>query len=224
MQGILDRERLMERLQMQIERQKTQFKLEGRVWGDAVGPSDRLRALREEMDDGSAPQGAGTPPRDFTNSMLGSVQRHTKISRKPVGPRTGGGEDDLAEDGEDDDVVYEVPRMVEIRRPVVDAKQQAALHGEMANKFKKYDASDSEDGEGTTIESASLVTPADADTPKIEACSYPMKGTHAKYGCLAYSSAYGYSVPPGLFSLEQYALASQLGFSDDGGEYWKTRR
>lgn len=51
-----------------------------------------------------------------------------------------------------------------------------------------------------------------------------MKGTHAKYGGFAYSSAYGYSVPPGLFSLEQYALASQLGLSDDGGEYWKTRR
>lgn len=51
-----------------------------------------------------------------------------------------------------------------------------------------------------------------------------MKATHAKYGGLAYSSAYGYSVPPGLFSLEQYALASQLGFSDDGGEFWKTRR
>ncbi|KAH7165816.1 hypothetical protein EDB81DRAFT_680035 [Dactylonectria macrodidyma] len=57
-----------------------------------------------------------------------------------------------------------------------------------------------------------------------QACSYPMKGTHAKYGSFAYSSAYGYSVPPGLFSLEQYSLASQLGFSDDGGEYWKTRR
>lgn len=57
-----------------------------------------------------------------------------------------------------------------------------------------------------------------------QACSYPMKGTHAKYGSFAYSSAFGYSVPPGLFSLEQYALASQLGFSDDGGEYWKTRR
>ncbi|KAH7363008.1 hypothetical protein B0T11DRAFT_339686 [Plectosphaerella cucumerina] len=57
-----------------------------------------------------------------------------------------------------------------------------------------------------------------------QACGYPMKGTHAKYGCFAYSSAFGYSVPPGLFSLEQYALASQLGFSDDGGEYWKTRR
>ncbi|KAI2641625.1 hypothetical protein GGS26DRAFT_10473 [Hypomontagnella submonticulosa] len=57
-----------------------------------------------------------------------------------------------------------------------------------------------------------------------QACSYPMKGTHAKYGAFAYSSAYAYSVPPGLFTLEQYALASQLGFSDDGGEYWKTRR
>lgn len=51
-----------------------------------------------------------------------------------------------------------------------------------------------------------------------------MKGTHAKYGCFAYSSAYGYSAPPGLFTLEQYALASQLGLSDDGGEYWKARR
>lgn len=57
-----------------------------------------------------------------------------------------------------------------------------------------------------------------------QACSYPMKGTHAKYGSFAYSSAYGYSVPPGLLTLEQYALASQLGLSDDGGEYWKTRR
>ncbi|CCF45534.1 hypothetical protein CH063_14586 [Colletotrichum higginsianum] len=57
-----------------------------------------------------------------------------------------------------------------------------------------------------------------------QACSYPMKGTHAKYGGFAYSSAYAYSVPPGLFSLEQYALASQLGLSDDGGEYWKARR
>jgi len=57
-----------------------------------------------------------------------------------------------------------------------------------------------------------------------QACSYPMKGTHAKYGGFAYSSAYAYSVPPGLFTLEQYALASQLGLSDDGGEFWKARR
>jgi len=57
-----------------------------------------------------------------------------------------------------------------------------------------------------------------------QACSYPMKGTHAKYSSFAYSSAYGYSVPTGCFTLEQYALASQLGLSDDGGEVWKTRR
>jgi hypothetical protein len=57
-----------------------------------------------------------------------------------------------------------------------------------------------------------------------QACSYPMKGTHAKYGSFAYSSAYGYSVPTGCFTLEQFALASQLGLSDDKGEVWKTRR
>jgi hypothetical protein len=54
-------------------------------------------------------------------------------------------------------------------------------------------------------------------------CGYAVKATHAKYGGFAYSSAYGYSVPPGLFKLEQHALASQLGLSDDG-ETWKTRR
>ncbi|KUJ20086.1 uncharacterized protein LY89DRAFT_470451 [Mollisia scopiformis] len=57
-----------------------------------------------------------------------------------------------------------------------------------------------------------------------QACSYPMKGTHAKYGSFAYSSEYAYSVPSGCFTLEQFALASQLGLSDDGGEFWKTRR
>jgi hypothetical protein len=57
-----------------------------------------------------------------------------------------------------------------------------------------------------------------------QACSYPMRGTHAKYGAFAYSSAFGYSVPTGCFTLEQFALASQLGLSDDGGEFWKARR
>ena len=49
MQGILDRAKLMERLEMQLERAKTRAKLEGRVW-QQVSPSDRLRELREKMD------------------------------------------------------------------------------------------------------------------------------------------------------------------------------
>ncbi|KAK0368373.1 cytokinesis protein sepA, partial [Colletotrichum limetticola] len=179
MQGILDRDRLMERLQMQIERQKTQFKLEGRVWGDAVGPSDRLRALREEMDDSTMGPGLGTPPRDFTNSMLGSVNRNTKITRKPVNGRGEPMEGDFP-DGEDvemdeDGVVYEKPRVVEIRRPVMDPNQKAGLFGEMAGKVKKYEGSDSEDPEGATtgpshpsLESGSPITPADGEPPKIQ--------------------------------------------------------
>jgi hypothetical protein len=57
-----------------------------------------------------------------------------------------------------------------------------------------------------------------------QACGYAMKGTHAKYGKFAYSTAYGFSVPPGGYTLEQFALDSTLGLSDDGGEVWKTRR
>jgi len=51
-----------------------------------------------------------------------------------------------------------------------------------------------------------------------------MKGTHAKYGKFAYSSAFAYSVPTGGYTLEQYALDSTLGLSDDDAETWKTRR
>jgi hypothetical protein len=54
-------------------------------------------------------------------------------------------------------------------------------------------------------------------------CGYPMKAMLAKYGKFAYSSAFAYSVPPGSYSLEQFALDSTLGLSEDGGEIWKTR-
>jgi hypothetical protein len=54
-------------------------------------------------------------------------------------------------------------------------------------------------------------------------CGYAMKAMHAKYGKFAYSSAFAYSVPPGSYSLDQYALDSTLGLSEDGGEMWKTR-
>ncbi|AEO56390.1 hypothetical protein MYCTH_2301261 [Thermothelomyces thermophilus ATCC 42464] len=185
MQGILDREKLMERLQMQIERQKTIYKLEGKVWAATVSPSDKLRALREEMDGyGSSEPDVGSPPRDFANSMLGSVKRSTRIPRKPVGTRREqiGGVveevDDVAEkeDGEEEDVIYEKPRLVEFKRPVVDPKKAAAgMFNELQGRVKKVDGSDSEDGDGVTtgpshpsLESQSPLTPSDIEPPKIE--------------------------------------------------------
>ncbi|KAK2069590.1 hypothetical protein P8C59_004152 [Phyllachora maydis] len=160
MQGILDRDRLMERLQMQIERQKTQYKLEGRVWKDTVGPSDRLRALREEMD-GYGPEavGPGTPPRDdLTDSVLGTtVRRTTRIPRKPVhsGGEPMGGSPDEADEAygaveDEDGVLYEKPRLVEIKRPLMDPKQANGMFNELTGKVRRYDASDSEDGDGVT--------------------------------------------------------------------------
>ncbi|KAI1827874.1 FH2-domain-containing protein [Xylaria intraflava] len=176
MQGILDRERLMDRLAMQLERQKTQYKLEGRVWGDAVGPSDRLRALREEMEgyDQSypdAPEGAGLPPPGLSTGMLGSVRRNTKIPRKPVGAHGTSAEEDV---NDDEETIYEKPRVVEIRRPVIDPKQASDLMNEIRSKHKKDDASESDEGDGATtgpshpsLEPQSPITPSDKDMPKI---------------------------------------------------------
>jgi cytokinesis protein len=172
MKGILDREKLMDRLEMQIERQKTQYKLEGRVWGDAAGPSDRLRALREEMDGQQG--GSGTPPRDYTNSMLGSVARHTKIPRKPVNSQ--GSLAEVDEDEDDDGTIYEKPRVVELRRP----KKAPGYMDEMASKIKRYDASDDEEDDGVTtgpshpsLESNSPQTPSDEGAPKVAGFNGP---------------------------------------------------
>ncbi|KAG9076773.1 hypothetical protein FS749_011403 [Ceratobasidium sp. UAMH 11750] len=57
-----------------------------------------------------------------------------------------------------------------------------------------------------------------------QACHYPLKHTAEKYGKLSYSSAFGFSVPTGAYTLEQHALDSTLGLSDDGGERWRVRR
>jgi len=55
-------------------------------------------------------------------------------------------------------------------------------------------------------------------------CSYPVKQGAAKYGKLAYSSAFGYSVPAGNGTLEELGGDNTLALSDDGGETWKCRR
>ncbi|TAQ89261.1 hypothetical protein B7494_g2406 [Chlorociboria aeruginascens] len=170
MKGILDREKLMDRLEMQIERQKTQYKLEGRVWGDAAGPSDRLRALREEMDGEKSSEGV-MPPRDYKNSMLGSVSRQTRIPRKPVNSQ-----ELVLEEDEGDGIVYEKPRVVELKR----SKQAPGYLEEMTSKMKRFDASDDEEGDGVTtgpshpsLESDSPKTPNDEAVPKAEGFSGP---------------------------------------------------
>ncbi|KAI1103255.1 hypothetical protein F4804DRAFT_333457 [Jackrogersella minutella] len=180
MQGILDREKLMDRLAMQLERQKTQYKLEGRVWGEAIGPSDRLRALREEMDgysDGYSDTPEGVPPGmapDMLGAgMLGTVNRQTRLSRKPVNGQPVSGADEGAT-GAEDDIVYEKPRVVEIRRPVMDPKHAANFLNEIQSKGKKDEVSDSE-GDGATtgpshpsLESQSPITPSEIEPPKIQ--------------------------------------------------------
>ncbi|KAG6857095.1 hypothetical protein H0H87_009656 [Tephrocybe sp. NHM501043] len=55
-------------------------------------------------------------------------------------------------------------------------------------------------------------------------CSYPVKQSAAKYGKLAYSSAFGYSVPVGSLTLEELGGDNTVALSDDNGETWKCRR
>ncbi|PPJ51050.1 hypothetical protein CBER1_07534 [Cercospora berteroae] len=56
-------------------------------------------------------------------------------------------------------------------------------------------------------------------------CHYPLKSTQAKYGHFAYSASFGYSVPTGSHTLEQFVPESALAFCDEpDGELWKLRR
>ncbi|KAL0262681.1 hypothetical protein SLS55_001651 [Diplodia seriata] len=141
MQGILDREKLLDKLEMQLERSKTQAKLEGKVW-QAVEPEDKLRELREKMDGLDEERNQQEFARaDYTNSFLGSV------NRKPVPKRSG--DDDT--DADDEEMIVEKPRLVELRRPKMSSTQQGALLGEIASKVKRQDGSDDEaDVEGAS--------------------------------------------------------------------------
>ena len=176
MQGILNREKLMERLERNLERTKTQFKLEGKIWGQA-GPSDRLRELREQMDDGNEADFEEKTKRTLTTSIMGSVSRSNAHRKTVRGPRRAMAEatatEELHEESEEDEeeeLVFEKPRVVEFKRPKMPQDQHANLFGEMASKFKKVDGSDDEGetGDGVTtgpthpsLESGSPKTPLD---------------------------------------------------------------
>ncbi|KAL9104364.1 MAG: hypothetical protein Q9163_000664 [Psora crenata] len=183
MQGILDRETLMARLETQLERAKTQCKLEGKVWQQA-GPSDRLRELREQMDDeeegGQRESFADRVTREFSAGPLGMTSR----SKLLKGPRRAAAEALAQESGSDDGsykiegdgddaVLYEKPRLVEMKRPQMSARQATGLLGEIAAKVRRYDASEDEEGDGITtgpshpsLESESPRTPVDEAAPK----------------------------------------------------------
>ncbi|KAJ5972698.1 Diaphanous autoregulatory [Penicillium vulpinum] len=149
MPGIMDREKLMERLERQLERTKTQFKLEGKVWGQH-GPSDRLRELRERM------EGEGDDSEDFAEvtrrnldtSSLGSVYR--KRSHIPTMDSTLEDEEDIPMDS-NGEPMYERPRLVEMHRPRLSPAQTSGLLGEIASKVPRFDAEDPDVVEGEQV-------------------------------------------------------------------------
>lgn len=165
MPGIMDRERLMERLERQLERTKTQFKLEGKVWGQH-GPSDRLRELREQMD------GEGEPSEEFAEqtrrnlapTALGSV--HRKRSHVPGMDPTPDVEGPSPIDEAEEDA-YEKSRLMDMERPRLNPAQATGLLGELASKVPRYD--EGPEGPGTAVEptgaAPEVVSPAEDITP-----------------------------------------------------------
>nr|KMM63860.1 cytokinesis protein sepA [Coccidioides posadasii RMSCC 3488] len=145
MQGILDREKLMERLEKQLERTKTQFKLEGKVW-QQNGPSDRLRELRERMDSMYAVDTEldEETRRKFTNSTLGTVSRKRSQAGKDSSAE-GQMDSQLSDVEEGEEMVQEKARLIEIKRPRMNPEQATGLLNELASKAEKVDQTDEEE-------------------------------------------------------------------------------
>lgn len=162
MPGIMDRERLMERLERQLERTKTQFKLEGKVWGQH-GPSDRLRELREQMDDtgDTSEEFAEQTRRTLDPTSLGSAYR--KRSHVPeMDQNADGTVPTIMEEG--DEVAHQ-SRMADFQRPRMNPAQATGLLGELALKVPKYD--EGPESTGTADATAGDITPTQA--PKSDA-------------------------------------------------------
>ena len=174
MQGILDREGLMARLEVQLARAKTQCKLEGKVW-QQQGPSDRLRELREQMDGGeSASSGEDDFRTKMTRQFSSGPLSMTARSKMLKGPRRAAAdalaaseEEHYRIEGEGEDaVIYEKPRIIELRRPQMNTKQATGLLGEIAAKVRRYDASESDDGDGDGVTTGTSHPSLESDQPK----------------------------------------------------------
>lgn len=169
MAGIMDRERLMDRLEMQLERAKTQAKLEGKVW-QQFNPSDKLRELREKMEGEG-----GIAPDALPEHMqyLGTAPRSkSTIHRKPVGGQRASQEEEEDFELDDEGTVIEKPRIVEYKKPKVPSAMANGVLSELTSKTQRIDGSDDE-GDGITtgpshpsLESQSPKTPEDPEHPK----------------------------------------------------------
>lgn len=155
MQGILDRAKLLDRLERQIERSKTQAKLEGKIW-QQVNPSDKLRELREQMDGGDRLSNLETPDAEDLERQFGSVSRKSRLPKKQA-PDS---------DAEDETVIYERPRLVEVTRHKVDKAAAAGYLNEMMSKVKRVDASDDDDGDNDGITTGPTHPSIDSNAPK----------------------------------------------------------
>ncbi|CAN9412586.1 unnamed protein product [Alternaria alternata] len=171
MQGIMDRERLMNRLEIQLQRARTQATLEGKTL--QMQPSEKLRELREKMEGdmpGMTEQGYG----GLESSSFGSVRAKSGVPRRKPLPGLPGqiGEDTEMSEMDDDDVVIEKPRLVQMHKPKLSSSTANALMADITSNVKRYDDSDAE-GDGVTtgpshpsLESDSPKTPADGEASK----------------------------------------------------------
>lgn len=177
--GILNRDKLMDRLEMQLERQKTQFMLEGKVWQQA-GPSDKLRELREKMESGESGKRDDFEEqtrKTFTANAMGSVTRGKSTLPPPIEE---GEEDGSLQTGYEERkqgaVIFEKPRLVEMKRPKMSTKQATGLLGEIAAKVKRYDGSDEEDVEGDGVTTGPSHPSLESESPKTPSDESPAKG------------------------------------------------
>lgn len=156
MQGILDRQKLMERLEMQLERAKTRAKLEGKVW-QQITPSDKLRELREKMD-GDIGQVEGDLAQ-FNEGFLQSVSA-ARIRRKAVAskPLPSAPEED------EDEPSFAKPKLVDVSRPKMNG-----VFGEITSKIKKYDGSDDESEVADGVTTGTTHPSIDSDSPRTPA-------------------------------------------------------
>lgn len=155
MKGILDRHRLMERLEMQLERAKTRAKLEGKVW-QQITPSDKLRELREKMDgDISAVEGDLA---QYNEGFLQSVSA-ARIRRKAVASRPL-----PAPTEEDEEAGFTKAKLVDVSRP----KMNGVL-GEITSKIKRYDGSDDESEVADGVTTGTTHPSIDSDSPRTPA-------------------------------------------------------